>query len=46
MDDINVEWLDQKSLINHPFKGLGPTNLLFPQLTSLIPSLELDSQKK
>ncbi len=33
MDDINVEWLDQKSPINHPFKGFGPTNLLLPQLT-------------
>jgi hypothetical protein len=21
MDDINVEWLAQKSPINHPFKG-------------------------
>jgi hypothetical protein len=37
MDDINVEWLDQKSPINHMFKGFGPTNLLVPQLTSLNP---------
>ncbi len=37
MDDINVGWLDQKSPINHPFKGLDPTNLLFRQLTSLNP---------
>jgi hypothetical protein len=33
MDDINVEWLDKKSLLNHLFKGFGLTNLLFPQLT-------------
>ncbi len=32
MDDTNVEWLDQKSPINHPFKGFDPTDLLFPQL--------------
>jgi hypothetical protein len=25
MDDINVEWLDQKSSINHPFKGFWCT---------------------
>jgi len=35
MDDTNVEWLDQKPPINHPFKGFGPINLLFPQLTYL-----------
>ncbi len=37
MDDTNVQWLDQKPPINHPFKGFSPTNLLFPQLTSLNP---------
>jgi hypothetical protein len=30
MDQTNVEWLDQKSLINDPFKGFCPTNLLLP----------------
>jgi hypothetical protein len=34
MDDINVEWLDKKSPINHSFKGFGRTDLLLPQLTS------------
>jgi len=34
MDDINVAWLDQKSPINHSFKGFGHTDLLLPQLTS------------
>jgi hypothetical protein len=33
MDDTNVEWLDQKSRINHLFNGFGPTDLLLPQLT-------------
>jgi len=28
MDDTNVEWLDQKPPINHPFKGFGPTNTI------------------
>jgi hypothetical protein len=37
MDDINVEWLDQKSPINHMFKGFGLIDLLFPQLTFLNP---------
>jgi hypothetical protein len=37
MDDTNVEWLDQKSPINHLFKGFSPTDLLLPQLTSLNP---------
>jgi hypothetical protein len=34
MDDRNVEWLDNKSHINHPFKGFGPIDLLLPQLIS------------
>jgi len=29
---IAFEWLDQKSPINHPFKGFGPIDLLLPQL--------------
>ncbi len=33
MDHTNVEWLDKKKPINHPFKALDPTNLLFPQFT-------------
>jgi hypothetical protein len=37
MDDINVEWLDQKSPINHMFKDFGLIDLLFPQLTFLNP---------
>ncbi len=35
MDDTNVEWLNQKSPINHLFRGFGPTDLLLPQYTSL-----------
>ncbi len=42
MDDMNVEWLDQKSLINHPFKGFGPINLMFPQPTSMNPIFGLE----
>ncbi len=30
MDHTNVEWLDKKKPINHPFKGFDPTNLLLP----------------
>jgi hypothetical protein len=33
MDDRNAKWLDNKSPINHLFKGFSPTNMLLPQLT-------------
>jgi hypothetical protein len=46
MDDRNVEWLDNNSPINHPFKGSGPTNLLLPQLIFRIPFPDLNSLKK
>jgi hypothetical protein len=48
MDDTNLEWLDQKSPINHPFKGFNPTDLLLPQLTHLNPIFgpELPKLKK
>ncbi len=31
MDDMNMEWLDRKSRINHPFKGFAPINLILPE---------------
>jgi hypothetical protein len=37
MDDTNMEWLDQKSPINHPHKGFNPINMLLPQLISQNP---------
>jgi hypothetical protein len=46
MDDTNVEWLDQKSPIKHPFKGLSPTDLPLPQRTFAIPIFRLNSLKK
>jgi hypothetical protein len=46
MDDTNVEWLYQKSPINHPFKGFSPIDILFPQLTSPIHIFRLNSLKK
>jgi hypothetical protein len=46
MDDINVEWLDQKSPINNPFKGFDPTDLLLPQLTFSNPIFGHELPKK
>jgi hypothetical protein len=42
MDDMNVEWLDQKSPINHSFKGFCPTDVLLPQLICLNPIFGLE----
>ncbi len=39
---MNVEWLDQKSPINHPFKGFCPIDLLLPQLISSNPIFGLE----
>jgi hypothetical protein len=41
-----VEWLDQKSPVNHMFKGFYPTDLFFPQLIPPNPVLEPRLLKK
>ncbi len=46
MDDRNVEWLDNKSPINHMFKGFSPTDLLLPQLIFPNPIFGLELLKE
>jgi hypothetical protein len=46
IDVTNLEWLDQKSPLNHSFKGFGPTDLLLPQFIFLNPIFGLELRKE